>query len=382
MPPTPSLTQFVTEANRATSEAAAALRRRHVSLSSIGLAWRLLGGPVARFWIDYAGRGGWRGGIDGFIVCWLTAWLEFLTWAKWWAISLPSSRPASESVPAIPIQRSFVRPVDRATLSVVVLTKNEETRIGRCLRSIAWADELIVVDGQSTDRTVEICRAYGATVLVHPFERSFAIDRNLGLDHAQGDWVLHIDADDVVTAGFREAMLQMLHERPSHAAMAFWRQSVLLGRVMRHGGWHYRVPNLFRRGAARYEGLVHERPQLQGTIGELDGDIEHHPCEDLGTFTARQNRYTMLQAEDLLRLQRPTRRQVVYALCRRPWKIFWKGYVKKAGYRESWHGLVFAAFYAGVELLKWAQAWELIRDHTRSSTPERASSMAQASVSG
>jgi len=87
--------------------------------------------------------------------------------------------------------------------------------------------------------------------------------------------------------------------------------------------------------------------------------VEHHPCEDLSSFLARHNRYTTLQAEELLRrlgpqAERDLRRQI----WRRPWKTLWKSYVKKAGYREGLHGLVFAEFYAGIELLKWAKVWE------------------------
>ena len=244
-------------------------------------------------------------------------------------------------------------------LSVVILTKNESGRIRECLQSVRWADEVLVVDGGSTDRTVGICQAFGARVIAHVFDGSFATDRNLGLEQARGDWVLQIDADDVVTPNFHTALKATLSSRPTHAAFAFRRRSVLLGRVMRHGGWRYSVPNLLRRGRARYEGLVHERPAVQGTIGALAADIEHHPCEDLAAFVGRQNRYTSLQAEELRRAQGLlSERRIRRMLWRKPWKTFWKSYVKKQGWREGMHGLVFAEFFAGVELLKWAKYWE------------------------
>ena len=249
----------------------------------------------------------------------------------------------------------------RRRLSVVILTKNEEARIGRCLSSVAWADEIVVVDGMSTDRTVEICKQAGARVMQHAFEGSFAIDRNLGLETATGDWVLQIDADDVATPEFRRVVTQMLADPPEHAAMKFRRKSYLLGRFMRYGGWYHSLPNLVRRGAVRYEGLVHERPIVGGTIGELDADIENYPCEDFHAFCERHNRYTSLAAAELLRTAgRLDQRQIRRAMVRRTWKTFWKSYVKKQGFREGLHGLVFAVFFSGVEFLKWTKYWQLV----------------------
>jgi len=251
---------------------------------------------------------------------------------------------------------------ERQTLAVVILTKNEEARISRCLTSVRWADELVIVDGLSTDRTVEICRQFGARVISHAFEGSFAQERNLGLDHARSDWVLQLDADDVVTPTFRAAVEQLLATRPSHAALKFRRKSYLLGRFMQYGGWHHYLPNLVRRDAVRYEGLVHERPVVQGTIGRLDADVEHHPCESLEQFLARHNRYTTLTAEEWLRTRgRMTEPQIRRELIKRTWKVIWKSYIKKAGIREGMHGLVFAGFFASVEMLKWAKYWEQCR---------------------
>ncbi|MBI4343600.1 MAG: glycosyltransferase [Candidatus Omnitrophica bacterium] len=252
----------------------------------------------------------------------------------------------------------------RARLSVVILTKNEEARIGRCLQSVAWADELVVVDGLSTDRTVELCRQAGARVVSHAFEGSFAQERNLGLEAAGGEWVLQIDADDVVTPAFRAAVERLLTAPQPHDAFKFRRKSYLMGRFMRHGGWYHYLPNLVRRGAVRYVGQVHERPVVRGSIGVLEADIEHHPCDDLAAFISRHNRYTSLQAQEMRReLPRLSARRLAWTMARRPWKTFWKSYVRKQGFREGVHGLLFAAIYAWIELVKWAKYWELSGDN-------------------
>ena len=365
--PFQSLTQFVARQNRYTSIEAEELAVRHPNLSKVPLRQQLWLRPAKLFWKSYVKKSGWREGMHGLVFGMLFAWVEFLKWAKYWAMK-QESRPASATrafdiETAETVTRRQVgsgRSANRARLSVVILTKNEEEKIARCLQSVRWADEIIVVDGCSEDRTAEICRAFGATVIAHAFEGSFATERNLGMAHASGEWVLQIDADDVVTPEFRDAVEAMLCGDSPYAAYKFRRRSVLAGRVMRYGGWYYAVPNLVRRDRVRYEGTVHERPVVAGEIGELDADIEHHPCEDLATFVARHNRYTSLQATELLThlgVKRPG--QIGRLMWKRSWKTFWKSYVKKQGYREGLHGLVFAEFFAGVEWLKWAKYWEL-----------------------
>ncbi len=263
--------------------------------------------------------------------------------------------------------------VQRTRLSVVILTKNEEARIARCLESIRWADELIVVDGMSTDRTVEICRAFGAQVIAHPFGGSFAEERNLGMARATGDWVLQIDADDVVTPAFREAVGRLLADGAPHDAFRFRRKSHFMGRFMRHGGWYHYLPNLVRRDRVRYVGRVHERPEVSGSIGVLEADIEHHPCDDLAAFVSRHNRYTSIQTEELVAISSGwPRRRLVWYLVRSPWKVFWKSYVKKQGFREGLFGVLFASLYAWFEVVKWAKCWELTQAGRLPSTTPKA----------
>ncbi len=361
------IAEFIEQQNRSSSLQAKTLHAALPATARAAVVQKLVGRPVARFLQLYVTEGGWRHGLDGWLGGALSAWCEFLLWAKWWEASLPrggqpiaggSLTPQGMGPSAAPAM-TRLPPSGRATLSAVVLTKNEEPRIARCLASVRWADEIIVVDGMSTDRTVEICRRFGARVVPHAFEGSFAQERNLGMDHAGGDWVLQIDADDVVTPAFRAVVERLLADTPSHAAFKFRRKSYLMGRFMRYGGWHHYLPNLVRRDAVRYEGVVHERPIVRGTIGQLEADVEHHPCDSLSEFLTRHNRYTTLAASELWRLQPMiSQRQLRTLLIRRPWKTFWKSYVKKGGFREGLHGLVFAMFFAGVEFLKWAKYWE------------------------
>ena len=247
-------------------------------------------------------------------------------------------------------------------LSIVLLTKNEEGKIGRCLASVRFADEVIVVDGESTDRTVELCRAAGATVISHRWEGSFAQERTLGVAAATGEWILQMDADETVSDALRAALQRLLAGGSPHAAFKIRRANEFLGHAMRHGGWHHYNTALFRKARCRYEGRVHERLIIDGTVGVIDASLEHRPFDSLAQFIERQNRYTSLQAQDLMDAhgllpEARVRREIFW----RPIKSFWKSYVKKQGWREGMHGLVFAFLFAWVDGLKWAKYWELQR---------------------
>ena len=247
----------------------------------------------------------------------------------------------------------------RATLSVVIITKNEEHRITRCLESVRWADDIVVVDGQSTDQTQAVARTYGATVIERPFSGSFGEERNAGLAVATGEWVLQMDADETVSPELRAAIERLLVEGSSHAALKVRRRNYFLGHRMRYGGWYHYNLVLFRRALVRYEGLVHERLMVQGTIGVLEGDLLHRPFGSFEQFIERQNRYTSLQARELLQEEGHSSPRLIRELGVRPVKLWWKLYVKKQGFREGFYGLSFSMLFAWVHFLKWAKYWEL-----------------------
>ncbi len=252
----------------------------------------------------------------------------------------------------------------RQTITAVILTRNEADQIEQCLDSIRWVDEVIVVDGQSTDETPEICRRRGAKVISHAFNGSFAEERNLGADQATQDWVLQLDADDRVTPEFRTAAEALLKNGTPHAAYRFRRKNFFLGHPMRRGGWTHYSLHFFRRGKARYRGRVHEELVVEGSIGTLEASIDHHPFQSIEEFIDRQNRYTTLEALDLLdKRGRVSEREIRYQIMIRPAKLFWKMYVKKGGFLEGMHGLIFSGLFSFVHFLRWAKLWELAQEN-------------------
>ncbi|OGX39997.1 MAG: hypothetical protein A3C53_01840 [Omnitrophica WOR_2 bacterium RIFCSPHIGHO2_02_FULL_68_15] len=242
----------------------------------------------------------------------------------------------------------------------MVLTKNEATKIRRCLEAIRWVDEILLVDGESTDGTPDIAREYGAIVLNHPFGGDFGEERNLGNAHATKAWILQLDADDLVTDEFRRAAEQILRQGTPHAAFQFRRTNCFLGHWMRYGGWNHYSLHFFRRGRARYQGRVHHALLVDGSIGTLNAAVEHYPFDSLEQFVDRQNRYTTLEAKELVDLHGAfAPREIKRQLMVRPAKLFWKMYVKKQGFREGMYGLIFSGLYSFVHFLKWAKVWEL-----------------------
>jgi glycosyltransferase involved in cell wall biosynthesis len=248
-------------------------------------------------------------------------------------------------------------------ISAVIIAKNEEKKIGNCLKSLTgWADEIIVVDGISTDKTVEICNYFCAKVVPHQFTGAFADDRNLGNDKARNDWVLQLDADDIVTDDFKSKADEAIARDTGTDIVVykFRRKNFFLGHPMDHGGFHHFIPNLINRKHVKYEGVVHEVPVYKGLMGTIDADIEHYPFDNIGQFVNRQNRYTDIASSELVKTEGVLpEKEIKKNMIGKSLKMFYKSYVKKQGYKEGFYGLVFAILFAFINFLKWAKYREL-----------------------
>lgn len=245
------------------------------------------------------------------------------------------------------------------SLTAVVLSYNSEKKIARCLQSLAgWADEIIVVDGLSTDKTIEIARAYGARVYSHSFLGAFSEERNFGIEKAKNEWVLQLDSDEVVTEEFKNKCNSILPTTQC-SAFKFLRRNFFLGHEFKFGGWYHWSQHLLQKGCAHYEGKVHERMIVQGEVGAIDADILHFPFESISEFVERQNRYTALQAEDIIASEPNLEvKKIKYNITFKPLKLFKKMYLDKKGYKEGIYGLIFVILFSYVHFLKWAKVWE------------------------
>lgn len=248
----------------------------------------------------------------------------------------------------------------RPRLSVVVITKDEAERVRACLESVAWADELVVVDAESTDKTAQIAREFTDHVYVRPWP-GFAAQKNFGLEQATGDWILSVDADEEVSRELRDEIEAVL-AAPGAACAGYRipRRNLFWGRFIRHGGlypdWQLR---LFRRGRGRFvDRAVHESVEVEGEVGRLRAALVHRSYRDVADFLARADRYSTLAAEEWLGSGRPAR---LRDLVLRPAGRFLSMYVVRAGFLDGWRGFLLAAFYAYYVFIRSAKVWERAR---------------------
>jgi glycosyltransferase involved in cell wall biosynthesis len=252
--------------------------------------------------------------------------------------------------------------VKKQTVSAVIMTKNCEDLVEGTLKSVAdWVDEIVVLDGFSTDKTVEICRRYTDKVFQNRWDGyRFCTERNLGTDHASSDWCFHVDPDERATPAFRDAVLKILKNGTRHCAFEFRKKNFFLGHWMRHGGWYHYSLHFFKRGKARYEGVIHESLKVDGTIGKIEAPVEHYPFVSIKQFVNRHNGYSTREAQ-ALREERGIvdEKEVLFELKKKPIKRFFKFYIRKKGFLDGIHGLIFSVLFAWVHFINWAKYWEI-----------------------
>jgi glycosyltransferase involved in cell wall biosynthesis len=248
--------------------------------------------------------------------------------------------------------------VSAPRVSVAVITWNEEERLRRCLESVAWADEIVVVDAGSEDKTVEIARAFTDHVVVRAWD-GFGPQKNFALSRATGDWILSLDADEEVPPELA-AEIRRVVAAPSADGYAIPRRNIFWGRWVRHGllypDWQMR---LFRRGRGRFvERQVHEAVQVDGPTGRLEAALVHTSYRDVADFLARTNRYTTLAADEWVRSGRGIR---AADLVLRPLGRFLSMYVVHGGWLDGWRGFLLAALYAYYVFVRSAKVWERVK---------------------
>ncbi|GAA3949062.1 glycosyltransferase family 2 protein [Hymenobacter algoricola] len=242
------------------------------------------------------------------------------------------------------------------SLSVVVITFNEEANIGRCLAAVAAvADEVLVVDSCSTDRTVEICRQYGARVVQHAFE-GYVEQKNFATAQARHDYVLQLDADEVLTPELQQS-IRAAKADWQHAGYTLARLTNYCGTWVRHGGWYPdRKLRLYDRRLGSWQGLLlHERYALVPgqTIGTLAGDALHYSYDSVEQHVSQLNRFTSIAAAELA--LRGRRRVTLFHLLLKPLWKFVHGYFFRLGWLDGFAGLCIAGISAWGVFLKFAK---------------------------
>jgi hypothetical protein len=258
-------------------------------------------------------------------------------------------------------------------LSVYIIAFNEEDKIEPAIRSVTWADEIVVVDSFSTDRTVEIARRYTDRIVQVPFE-GFGRLRNVAVSRTAHEWIFSLDADERCTPEARDEILRTI-ARPD-AADAYYvpRRNLFLGRWIRHSGWYpdYRQPQLFRRGALTYkEEQVHEGYVVHGRVGHLEHAIQQVPYSDLSQLIGKMNRYSTLGARKLAEAGKAAGMGTALA---HAVAAFLKPYVLKRGFLDGWPGFVIALSGFEATFYKYAKMYDRCRGKAAGETPREGSS--------
>lgn len=229
----------------------------------------------------------------------------------------------------------------RPRLSVYLIAFNEADKIEAALRSVTWADEIVVADSNSTDATAEIARRYTERVIQLPFE-GFGKLRNDVIEQLTGEWIFSLDADERCTAAAAEEIRRVIADPNAADAYFVPRRNFFFGRWIRHSGWYpdYRQPQLFRRGKLRYTtDAVHETYVLDGRIGRLHEPIAQVPFRDLAQVLHKMQRYSTLGVE---RLEKTGKAPSMAAALAHGLAAFVRHYVLRAGFLDGWAGFVIA----------------------------------------
>jgi glycosyltransferase involved in cell wall biosynthesis len=247
--------------------------------------------------------------------------------------------------------------VPKAALTVTVITLNEAANIEACLSSVAFADEVIVVDSGSTDATVELARARGARVIARDWP-GYAAQKNFAADQASHDWILSVDADERVTPALADELRRAIEGHPTAAGFRMPRVTFHLGRWIRTTDWYpdYQLRLYHRRRANWPAKLVHESVSANGAVVQLSSELQHFAYRDLGHHHATMERYTTLAAEEM---RAKGRRVNVLQLLIHPLAAFLRNYILKRGILDGAPGLIISAMNSYYVFLKFAKLWAL-----------------------
>jgi len=246
-----------------------------------------------------------------------------------------------------------------------MIAMNEEANLPRSLESVRWADEIVVVDSGSKDRTLEIARLYGAKTQYHAIE-GHGEQKNVALDLCASDWILLLDADEVLTPELQAEIRQLLaceNGDPKYGAYWIPRLNLFLGRWIRHGGFYPdRKLRLFRRGAARLsEGAgPHSTPQFAGPKGKLKHDLLHYAYPSFNLYLEHMNRYSSEMAQLLVRSGRTSRSWLafIWNALLNPAATFIYNYILRLGFVDGREGLLLHLNHSMYIHWKFVKAWE------------------------
>jgi glycosyltransferase involved in cell wall biosynthesis len=252
------------------------------------------------------------------------------------------------------------KPPDMTSLSVCIITYNEEKNLPRLLRSIEGiADEIVIMDSGSKDRTVQLGRAAGARTFQWPF-RDFGDQKNFAAAQAQNDWVLSLDADEELSEELKESLRTWKTQTPNHDVYEMARRTWYLGAWIRHSRWYPdRQRKLYRRDKAKFSNGTHATVQFAGTVGRVRGDLLHYTVGDLAEHEAKAEKYSTSLAQEMFAAGRRKWRSAMWVAA--PWSWI-HHYLIGAGFLDGYRGRLIARIAAKTVWLKFEKLGRLVEE--------------------
>ena len=250
--------------------------------------------------------------------------------------------------------------MEKKKLSVLIPTNNEEDNIRDCIESVKWADEILIVDSFSSDRTLEIAKEYTDRIIQHEYINS-ATQKNWAIPQAKYEWVLIVDSDERVTKELREEIEKAL-SGDSDDIKGYYipRKNFFLGKEIKHGGWDFKHDlnlRLFKRDSGRYENKeVHADIISRGKTGRIKSPFLHYSYKSIDQYLKKLARYTDWAAQDVAKKGKNISWVKVLL---RPFGTFIKMFILKLGFLDGFHGLILALFSSYYVYIKYVKAWEI-----------------------
>lgn len=245
-------------------------------------------------------------------------------------------------------------------ISVVLTVRNEEKKIRDCLESIKWADEIIVVDDGSTDKTHQIAREYTSKIFLHKSVGFVEPVRNFAVSKASGKWILILDADERVPETLSEKLREISHLETHAVSVQLPRKNVIFGKWIQHTGWwpDYQV-RFFKKGSVVMSDLIHKKPESKGEMIQLESKPEfailHYHYDTISEFIQRMDRYTNIEAKEIV----ASNSQFLWTdLITKPFNEFLSRFFARGGYKDGLHGLVLAFLQAVSAFVVSLKVWE------------------------
>ena len=248
--------------------------------------------------------------------------------------------------------------MEKLPISLAIITKNEEKNIERCLRSVPFASDIVLVDSESTDRTLEVAQKLGARVFTEPW-KGFGPQKRMAVEKAKHDWILSLDADEALSEALVEEIRQRFSSLDPQKGYLLPRQSFHLGQWISYGGWYpdYQLRLFHRRYSQWNQAPIHEKVEASQK-DYFQNEIRHWVFRDLAHQVETNNRYSSLQAQELFE---KGKKFIFFKMMTKPFSKFVETYLWKRGFLDGMAGLMISVSAAYSVFLKWAKLWELKR---------------------